>query len=402
MGDILFLAHRFPWPPDRGDRIRSRHLLGAIARLGTVHVAAFVDDEDDLRLVDRLPEDIGRCHVEIRQRSRRVAGAIALATGRPVSLAAFDSPAMRHMIGRFLDEEPIDTIVAFSGQMAQFVPVDRGDIRFVMDFVDVDSAKFEAYADAATGPMAAIQRREAALLARFEAETAKRADLSLFVSDAEADLFRKRSGIAAHKVATLENGIDLGELRPGIVEPVTGQGSPLIVFTGQMDYRPNIDAVAGFARSQLPAIRAVHPNATFAIVGRAPDPAVVALGELPGVVVTGAVPDVRPWLAAADVVVAPLEIARGVQNKVLEAMAMGRPVVASPAAFEGIVAEPGRDLIVAEAPAPAILDLLADAQRAGTLGRSARAAVEARYGWRARLCPLAAMIGREPIALAAE
>jgi glycosyltransferase involved in cell wall biosynthesis len=173
---------------------------------------------------------------------------------------------------------------------------------------------------------------------------------------------------------------------------------PLIVFTGQMDYAPNITAVTRFAHDSLPAIRARFPSVTFAIVGRAPTPAVQSLVALPGVTVTGAVDDVRGWLAAAAVVVAPLDLARGIQNKVLEAMAMARPVVASPAAFEGIEATPGRDLIVAEPAdeAAAVIDLLGDIAKASAIGAAARARVVAGYAWERQLAPLATILKRKP------
>jgi glycosyltransferase involved in cell wall biosynthesis len=144
----------------------------------------------------------------------------------------------------------------------------------------------------------------------------------------------------------------------------------------------------------MPSIREHHPTATFAIVGRNPPPAVLRLAEREGLIVTGAVADVRSWLAAADVVVAPLRIARGIQNKVLEAMAMARPVVASPAAFEGIDAEPGRDLIVASNEGAAIVNLLGD-PAAAAIGAAARRQMEKSYRWAARLAPLAGMLAPE-------
>jgi sugar transferase (PEP-CTERM/EpsH1 system associated) len=400
MGDILFLVHRIPFPPDRGDKIRSFHLLNALAGLGRVHLAAFADSDPDLGGLEALSPLVGRCHVERRTRSLPLAALAALRSGRPVSLAAFDSATMRGAVADILRRERIETIVAFSSQMAQFVPEDRGGRRFVMDFVDVDSAKFEAFAGRAALPLRWIHRREARLLSAYERQVARRADLSLFVSEAEAALFRQRSGL--DRVAALENGIDLDFYRPDAVfARLERQASPLIVFTGQMDYAPNIDAVTGFARNVLPKVRAERPGTRFAIVGREPVGAVRRLEALPGVTVTGAVPDVRPWLAAADVVVAPLGLARGIQNKVLEAMAMARPVVASPAAFEGIDAEPGRELIVAEDGAEAIIALLADPVAAEALGQAARRRVEARYGWEARLAPLATMLGRAPARLGA-
>ncbi|MEL0250937.1 MAG: glycosyltransferase, partial [Novosphingobium sp.] len=171
---------------------------------------------------------------------------------------------------------------------------------------------------------------------------------------------------------------------------------PQLVFTGQMDYPPNIAAVDMFARQVMPRIRATFPQARFNIVGRAPTLAVKALEGLHGTRVTGAVIDVRPWLAGADLVVAPLTIARGVQNKVLEAMAMARPVLATPQAATGIAARDGHDMVVAdgaEALAKAALSLLHDKVRAATIGHSARAFVVASCGWQGVLAPLAGLLG---------
>ena len=270
--------------------------------------------------------------------------------------------------------------------MAQFVPT-YARPRFIMDFVDVDSEKFSAYAAGAPIPLRWLYAREARLLGDFEQRVARRAAASLFVSEPEAALFRSLGG-PVDTVMAIGNGIDLDYFQP--------QSCPhdgLIVFTGQMDYLPNIDAVTSFVRDVLPGIRERRPDVRFAIVGRNPAPAIKRLAGLPGVTITGEVPDVRPWLAAADVVVAPLAIARGVQNKVLEAMAMGRPVVATSAAAEGLEAKGA--LVIAEigAMADAVLSLLADPLRADALGEAARVRVEARYRWDEQLAPLARMLG---------
>ena len=393
--DILFLCHRVPFPPDRGDKIRSFNVLKALARLGRVHLLTFADDDADAAHGGGLAAYCASTTVIVRRRGRAQAALAALATGRPVSLAMFDDRAMRAAADGLFARHRFDAVYAFSGQMAQFVPAD-GDTRFLMDFVDVDSAKFEGYA-AAAGPFWRMAHaREGRLLARFEGAVAARADLSLFVSAAEAALFRVRHPDVAASVVALENGIDLDMFRPDAAfERLLPQDAPSLLFTGQMDYAPNVEAVTGFARTVLPAIREECPTARFVIVGRAPVPAVRALAALPGVTVTGAVPDVRPWLAAADVVVAPLMLARGIQNKVLEAMAMGRAVVASPAAQEGIDAVAGRDLIVAEpaGQAAAVCALLGDATRRDALGHAARARMVERYGWDRVLAPLAGMIG---------
>jgi sugar transferase (PEP-CTERM/EpsH1 system associated) len=390
MGEILFLAHRIPWPPDRGDKIRSWHLLRHLAGLGRVHLACFADDELDSSRLPALRDALGGAlsdaHVEVRRTGKARAAARSLLGGKPLSLTLFDSAALRAFVGLILARPEVGAVFAFSGQMAQFVP-EGARQRFVMDFGDIDSAKFAAYAERG-GVMAPVYRREAARLAAFERSTAARADVSLFVSETEAALFRARAGPQGGDIRALQNGVDLEYYDPAF--PPVEAPRPLIVFTGQMDYAPNVDAVTWFAEAVLPLV----PGAVFAIVGRRPVPAVRRLaGER--VIVTGAVADVRGWLAAADVVVAPLRIARGVQNKVLEAMAMARPVVASSAAFEGIEAEPGRDLVVAdgaEAQARVIAGLLAGPVRAGELGRAARRRMEQAYRWEARLEPLAGLL----------
>jgi polysaccharide biosynthesis protein PslH len=385
--DVLFLAHRVPFPPDRGDKIRSYHILKHIAGFARVHLIAFADDPRDLDPPAEFRALLGQCLVVPRAKSRARAAAEALASGRPLSLTAFADSRITAAARDVLARHPIDAIYAFSGQMAQYLPGDCP--RVVMDFVDLDSAKFAAYSEDATGPMRWLMRREARLLGAFERDVAARVDASLFVSAAEAALL---PGAQA-----LENGIDMVRFDPASVSPVLEPG-PLIVFTGQMDYRPNIDAVTAFTRDALPKIRVRHAKARFVIVGRAPTSAVKALaGE--GVLVTGEVPDVRPWLAAAAVVVAPLQLARGVQNKVLEAMAMARPVVASSAAAEGI--DHAGTVVVADHPTEAVSALLADLTRAEALGRSARDRVIERYGWEARLSGLRDLLAGAPLRRAA-
>lgn len=391
---ILFLAHRIPYPPDRGDKIRSWHLLKHLAGLATVHLACFADDEADAAHLSALREALGgrlgEAHVEVRRTGRAAAGLRAVIEGKPVSLTLFDSARLRNFVERHLESGRIGAVFAFSGQMAQFVP-ERTAGRFVMDLGDVDSAKFAEYADPAAWPLRGLYRREAQRLAAFERATAARADVVTFVSEAEAALFRDRSGL--DNVRALSNGIDLDFFDPAaefprLSAPERGE-EPLLLFTGQMDYPPNVDAVRWFAREILPDI----PGARFVVAGRNPVAAVRRLAS-PRVTVTGAVPDIRTWLAAADVVVAPLRIARGIQNKVLEAMAMAKPIVATPAAFEGIETEPGRDLIVAngaQAMAGAVRRLIEWPDEAAALGRAARRAV-AGYGWEARLAPLAGIV----------
>lgn len=391
-GDILFLCHRIPFPPDRGDKIRSCNLLKRLAQVAPVHVGCFADDDRDMGFAGELAA-IAQSHCLLRRdRSRIVAGLTGLAKREPLLVSLFDHPGLHQWVAQTLTDRPIRAVVAYSAQMAHFVPALPPGTRFLMDFVDFDSAKYAAYGAQGSGPMGWINRREGRVLLDFERSVAARADISTFVSEAEAALFRAASGLGPDRIVPLENGVALDYFDPAADFPPVDHGDgPLLVFTGQMDYRPNVEAVESFARQTLPAIRTVHPNARFAIVGRNPSKAVEALAALPGVIVTGGVPDVRGWLAAADIVVAPLRIARGIQNKVLEAMAMARPVVASPQAAEGIDAQDEMHFLIAANPAEEaakINALLADPARAAQLGIAARAGMEARYRWSATLADL--------------
>ncbi|SCW44495.1 sugar transferase, PEP-CTERM/EpsH1 system associated [Sphingobium faniae] len=388
-GEILFLCHRIPFPPDRGDKIRSWHLLKRLAEVAPVHVGCFADDARDMGFVDDMAAHTASQRVLMRDRSRVAAGLMGLAKGQPLLVSLFDHPELHRWVAQVMAERPISAVVAYSAQMAHFVPALPDHVRFLMDFVDFDSAKYAAYGAQGSGPMAWINRREGRVLLDFEKATAARADVCAFVSEAEAALFRQASGQGRDRVVAIENGVALDMFDPAADFPAVEKGEgPLLVFTGQMDYRPNVEAVESFARESLPAVRAVHPDARFAIVGRNPVKSVQALAALPGVIVTGSVPDVRGWLAAANVVVAPLRIARGIQNKVLEAMAMARPVLLSPQAAEGIDAQDETHFLVAANPAEEstkIIALLADPLRASQLAQAARARMEQRYRWSATL-----------------
>lgn len=397
-GEILFLAHRTPFPPDRGDKIRSWNILKAIAKLAPTHVLCVADLADDPASGrDEIAEIAASVHIEPASFTRPQAIARAILTGRPASVCAFASASLHQRVAQLLAQRPIRTLYAFSGQMAQFVPSDRGGRRFVMDFVDMDSAKFSAFAGKSRGVSRFANALEGKRLFAFEKNTANRADVNLFVSEDEAGLFRSKTGLGSERVKVLENGVDLDRFTPDhIFSPVDAGGAPLIVFTGQMDYRPNIEAVRIFAQESLPLIRAVYPDAIFAVVGRAPSAEVKALSVLPGVLVVGEVPETRDWIAAADIVVAPLRIARGIQNKILEAMAMAKPVVASAQAAQGVDARHGRELVIArDSPAEVrgVLDFLADPARALKIGKAARTRMEARYGWDARMAGLPEILG---------
>ncbi len=397
---MLFLAHRMPFPPDRGDKIRSSHILRHLASLGPVHVATFAEGEADLAQEPVLAGLAASNCLVRRGKPLALAGAEALLRGQPVSLTAFHDPRLAAYVARVLADRPIGAIYVFSGQMGQYVPADyRG--RVVLDFVDVDSAKFEAYAASGTGPRAWIDGREARLLRAEEQRLSRRADCSLFVSDEEAALFAARLPAAErgqHDVRALRNGIDSAGFDPARVTPeprLSALPAPRLIFTGQMDYAPNIAAATRVIERLMPMIRARLPQASFHVVGRNPPAALLALDGRNGSRVWGEVPDVKPWLAGADIALVPLEIARGVQNKVLEAMAMALPVVLTGGAATGIGAKHGEHFMVAEddaALADAAVALAQDRANAERLGRQARRFVVEELGWAATLGPLAGML----------
>lgn len=398
MGEILFIAHRLPFPPDRGDKIRSHHILGHLASLAPVHVATFADEDADFAQEAELAAVAASYRLVRRGKPLALAAVQALALRQPVSLSAFHDRALAGYIAEVLATRPISAIYVFSGQMGQYVP-ETFVGRVIVDLVDVDSAKFDAYARKRGGMTAWIEMREARLLALEEARLAARAAVTLLISPAEADLFRARlPALTDADVRVLGNGIDSAAFDPAVTEPeprMLAIPGPRLIFTGQMDYTPNVDAVRRVLDRVLPRIRAVRPEVSFHVVGRNPAAELSARHGENGCHVWGRVDNIPPWLAAATLALVPLEIGRGVQNKVLEAMAMALPVVLSGEAATGIAARNGEHFAVAEsdeALAQAVLALLDAPERARALGAAARRFVVENVSWQAALAPLAGIV----------
>ena len=396
-GDILFLAHRLPFPPDRGDKIRAHHVLKALAQIAPVHVGTMVDSREDLLHTPELARLAASHCVVLRDKPMWRAGLESLWLGEPVSVAAWRSAQLAHWVENLLSSGRIGAVFFYSGQMGQFVPASWTG-RLVVDLCDVDSAKFEAYAAKAARPLGWIHAREGRLLSRIEAALAARADHTLLVSEEEAALLRSRVP-GGRDIRALGNGIDAAFFDPAGIVPApelsAGQGQHLL-FTGQMDYLPNIDAVTRMTRRIMPQVLARQPEARFHIVGRLPSREVLALDGVNGTLVHGAVPDVRPWVAGADLVTVPLEIARGVQNKVLEAMAMARAVVLSPEAATGIAASHGEHVLIAADDAAFVSTILDDRLDRPALGHGARDFVLKNQSWPAMLADLPRLMGLPP------
>ncbi|MEO1766714.1 TIGR03087 family PEP-CTERM/XrtA system glycosyltransferase [Thiobacter aerophilum] len=396
MNDLLYLVHRIPYPPNKGDKIRSFHLLRHLARRHRVHLGAFVDDPADWAQAPALREWVrGELCLRPLTRPRALLRSLTgFVTGEPLSLPYYrDGPMQRWVEARLA--AGVGQVLVYSSSMAPYVLAHDG-LRRVIDFVDIDSDKWRQYAARRPWPLSVLYRREAYRLFAFERQVALSFDAATFVSETEAALFcRLAPEVAAH-VSAFSNGVDTDYFSPAEAgaNPYPA-GTQALVFTGAMDYWANVDAVCWFASQVWPSLHARHPAVVFYIVGARPTPAVQALARQPGVVVTGSVPDVRPWLAHAQAAVAPLRIARGIQNKVLEAMAMARATVVSPQALEGIRARPDEEVVVAEGAAEFLArlgELLDDPARATAIGQRARARVLTDYGWDVHLARVDALL----------
>jgi sugar transferase (PEP-CTERM/EpsH1 system associated) len=399
MPDLLYLTHRMPYPPNKGDKIRSYHMLKYLSRHFRVHLGCFIDDADDLRHIDAVRAlCVDTCFIQRGGATARLRSLRGLVTGQALSLPYFQDSQLQTWVDHVLASQPIARALVFSAPMAQYLPASgtAAAPRALVDLVDVDSEKWLQYSAAARWPLSLLYRREAQRLLAWERAVCQRSDGVTFVSEAEAALFRRRAPEAAGKPDYFHNGVDAAYFSPHHAHATPyDDGATVLVFTGAMDYRPNIDAVDWFARSVVPLLRRHFPALLFYIVGRGPSAGVRRLASLPGVVVTGAVPDVRPYLQHAVMAVAPLRIARGVQNKVLEAMAMQKLVVASPEALEGIRAQPGVDVLLAGDADGFVrqisLQLKGRANR--SIGHAARQRVLQDYCWDKNLARLGAMLG---------
>lgn len=386
--ELLYLVHRIPYPPNKGDKIRSYHLLKHLAQSYTVHVGAFVDDEDDWQHAAALSKIAGGevKLLPLHPRWATLKSAVGLLSGEPLSLPYYRDRDLQRWVDSMLSRRPITRALGYSSSMAQYL-VPHAQLLRVLDFVDIDSDKWRQYADKKPWPMCWVYRREARLLLKVERRIAREFDASTFVSKAEADLFKQMAPESADKVFGFSNGVDTDIFSPlhDLVSPYAAD-EEVLVFTGAMDYWANIEAVSWFAREVWPAVQRAHPRARFYIVGSRPGAVVQALGRQAGIVVTGSVPDTRPYIAHAKMALAPLRIARGIQNKVLEAMSMSKPTLVTSQALEGIAAQVGEEILVAddaETFGRHIRDVLAG--RYPNMGESARERVLRDFSWSGNL-----------------
>ncbi len=397
---LLFLCHRIPYPPNKGDKIRSFHLLHHLERHFDIYLATFVDDPADWPWV---PEVEKFCRDSLfleqdrwRPRLRSLRG---LLSGEALSIPYYDSEPMRDWVRRKVRDHGIRHAMVFSSSMAQFALQEGLEFeRKVVDYVDVDSDKWRQYAERQRWPMSWLYRRESTKLLSYEERLAQQFDAGLFVSHSEAQLFRELVPDCADKVGYYNNGVNTEYFhRSDALSNPYPRGVRPVVFTGAMDYWPNVDAVQWFAEEVLPALRRVRDDVYFYIVGSNPSRQVQQLANEPGVVVTGRVDDVRPYLQFADAAVAPMRVARGVQNKVLEALAMACPVLVSRKGLEGINAEHADQLLLADSAAEYVdqLQRVLAGEHPGMAERG-KNFVREHFNWDNNLPEVVLLLGSEP------
>ena len=382
--EILFLAHRIPYPPNKGDKIRSWQLFSHLTKRFRVHLACFVDNKDDFEYVEFLQD---KCESSffcpLNPKLAKLKSVANLVGTEPLSFRYYNNANMIAAVNE-MRSKPLALEVAFSSTMAPYIASAKPDRKRVIDFCDADSEKWLQYAQAASPPISWIYNREGKSLARAEAAIASWADHSFAVTPEEASLLNRNA--TKRHVDWFSNGVDTEFFNPSAFNGDPNKISD-VLFVGAMDYQANIEGVLDFCTHVWPLVRYAAPTAKFTIVGSNPVASIQALHNKNGITVTGRVDDVRPWLADAKVVIAPLRVARGIQNKVLEAMAMAKPVVASAHAMTGINA-PADAAIIADGSkevSEQILRLLANSEQRHTIGARAQWFIQECKSWKAGL-----------------
>ncbi len=384
MKKLLYLVHRLPFPPNKGDKISSNNMLNYFCARWRVHLGTFVDDPDDWKYVDVVRNKCeDSCIVDLPKSKRLTGSLCGIVTGQALSLSYYGNTELQEWVHACIARECPDAVLIFSGVMGRFVKgLLPAHVPVVFDAEDVDSEKWRSYAHSKRWPLSWLYNREADKLLAYEREMAASTHVSIFVSREEAALFKQLAPESADKTHYRTQGVDSAYFDPQLTfENPYQPGQKVLVFTGAMDYWPNIEAVKWFCEYVLEPVRSQEPDFLFCIVGMKPTDEVKKLGNLEGVQVTGAVPDVRPYLSHALAACLPLQLARGIQNKALEAMSMTLPVLATQEALLGIVDYPGALAIVANdarTMIAAALEILAHPRQTNSAGR---ACVLEHYNW---------------------
>jgi sugar transferase (PEP-CTERM/EpsH1 system associated) len=392
--NILFLCHHFPYPPDHGARIRAFHFIRHLSQTNSVTVATLAHTQQELIQGQGLKEYCHRVIAEVIPSRVRWGRALrALYSSTPSSVSYFRSVSLQRQIDDLLASENFDAIIVFCAFMAQYVVAWRGGYR-ILDYGDIDSAKWRDYSRYKAIPLSWAYAWEAAKLRNYERRIARHFHHCAVISRGELEEFQRfETGVPC---AIIPNGVDTEYF---VYDKRNTNGGSTIVFLGRMDYFPNVDGISYFVKEIFPLIRQKLPRVELCIVGSDPTKSVRDLVRVPNVSLTGYVPDVRCYLRNAAVSIAPLRIARGTQNKILEAMAMGIPTVATPEAAKGIQGVPGRDFLVAADPksfANEVIQIIENAPLRKTLAESGRFQIEQVHTWDSSVAILDTVLNKMP------
>jgi polysaccharide biosynthesis protein PslH len=396
---LLLLVQRIPFPPDKGEKIRSYNIVRYFAERYDVYLGTCIDDPADVAHIETLRAMVRELHVEqISKVSGLAHAALHWLTGAPLSFGFFRRAGLNRWVEDVMARvKPAHAICFSSNIMHALMQSKQQPPIIIADFVDVDSQKWRDYVPTKSLSIRWIFQAEARRTHAQEAKLGAAATAVTFVTEEETALFAKLHPQLAHKSHAVSNGVDLTSFNPDIAfAKPEGMGQHALIFTGRMDYWPNVDAVIWFVREVLPRLRQKLPEAQFYIVGGAPNAQVQALASEPGVIVTGRVADVQPYLQHGLAAVAPMQIARGIQNKVLEALAMAKPTIVSQEALTGVNAPVGEAVLLAATAdqwIESIVMLAHDPARCAALSQAGRRYVQNHFAWSAKLAAMEALLG---------
>jgi sugar transferase (PEP-CTERM/EpsH1 system associated) len=393
---LLYLPHRIPFPPNKGDKIRSFNVLKHLANSFNVFVGTFIDDPNDHQYIGELKTYCSESLVVPQNPLlRRAMSASAFFTGKSLGVAYYANRQMSEWVIDTVKRHKIEKALIYSSTMAQFVEgPEFAHLQRVADFCDVDSDKWNQYAAKARYPLKKVFSLEGNRLLAYERKIASEFDFTTLVTSAEAKLFQRLAPESKDKILYVDNGVDTSFFDPNLTYPKQDIEGKVVVFTGAMDYRANVDAIQWFCDEVWQLVKAAEPDASLYIVGSNPTSQVMKLAELDSVKVTGRVADVRPYLSHARVAIAPLRIARGTQNKVLEAMSMAKQIVTSPAAADGLSEMAKTSLSICEK-AEDFAQATIAALRQPVRSESARDCVLKEYSWHSHLSKFETLLSRK-------
>jgi sugar transferase (PEP-CTERM/EpsH1 system associated) len=399
---ILFISHRVPFPPNKGEKIRTFHQLKHLRELGHhIHLFSPYGDKTELAHFNELRETWCTSVEASPLKPKAMRLLMGLVKGQPMSVANFYDKTLQQKFDQFLFGNSVDAIICSASSVAEYIfkstdlpTLDKKPL-LIMDFMDVDSDKWGQYQQSSSFPMSMVYAREQRLLAKYEKKIVKKFDASYLIAQAEVTLFNQNV-MQSDKVHVMGNGLDTSTFYPPKVKPPNA--APVFLFTGVMDYKPNEDAVIWFVNTCWSSIITQHPSARFVIAGMNPSADITQLANDKSIEVTGFVDDILPYYHQADIFVAPFRLARGVQNKVLQAFACALPVISTPMGAEGILCQADQDILIASTPVEFITQanqLIAQPKLAESIGQSALQIIKQHYSWQGQLQPLVNLLGSE-------